>query len=83
MLNIRIFTDTPAFRGNKDEIARQLRRLASLFADGLPEETCYSQFKDSCGNLCGRWSYQVQEVTDAHNTTSDQQQRQPSVQSGG
>lgn len=62
MLNIRIFTDTPAFKENKDEIARQLRRLASLFADGIPEETCYSRMKDSNGSLCGRWSFQVSEV---------------------
>lgn len=63
MLNIRIFTETTAFRDNKDEVARQLRQLASLFADGVPDETCYSRMKDSNGQLCGRWSFQVNEVS--------------------
>lgn len=63
MLNIRIFTETAAFRDNKDEVARQLRQLASLFADGVPDKTCYSRMKDSNGQLCGRWSFQVNEVS--------------------
>lgn len=63
MLNIRIFTETTAFRDNKDEVARQLRQLASLFADGVPDETCYSRMRDSNGQLCGRWSFQVNEVS--------------------
>lgn len=62
MLTIRVCTDTASFRDNKDELARQLRRLASLFADGVPEETCYSRIKDSNGKLCGRWSFHVEEV---------------------